>query len=162
MTMSVPSHVPVHRSCVETLLDLIPRAFEPSMSPHVATGIAIRGALAALVSSMVYGCGTSALNLLCTHQGQVGGHVLLFQSSICNYGPGLSTPRNETEVLNTPQEKSLFSPQDTMWADLADECAAAGIGISAWVFPQTFMDVATIGAHDLFLVARRALTNNYL
>lgn len=39
----------VIRSCIESLLDLIPITFEASTTPHVAAGAAIRGGLAALV-----------------------------------------------------------------------------------------------------------------
>ncbi|KAG8982522.1 COPII coat Sec23p-Sfb3p heterodimer component [Tulasnella sp. JGI-2019a] len=114
------------RPCIEMLLDIIPRTFEATAVPHVAAGAALRGGLAAL--------------------SRTGGQILHFQSSLCSYGPGFLIPRNESDLSGTAKEKGLFVPQDTMWSDLAEECAASGAGINVWVFPESFVDVATIGA----------------
>ncbi|KAG8846854.1 COPII coat Sec23p-Sfb3p heterodimer component [Tulasnella sp. 330] len=114
------------RSTIEALLDLIPNTFEVYSSPHVAAGAAIRGGLAAL--------------------SRIGGQILLFQSSLCSYGPGLLVPRGESELAGTAKEHTLFVPQDPSWSDLAEECAESGVGINAWVFPESFVDVATVGA----------------
>jgi len=36
-------------------------------------------------------------------------------------------------------------PQDIFWRNLAEECVDAGVGVNMFLFPNQYIDVATIG-----------------
>ena len=48
-------------------------------------------------------------------------------------------------MYNTEKEKILFGPQDHFYKTLAVNCVDAGICIDLFLFPNNYIDVATIG-----------------
>lgn len=52
-------------------------------------------------------------------------------------------------LYGTDKEKTLFQPQETSWLDIAEECAEAGVGVHMFLFPSSFIDVASIGKRVL-------------
>ncbi|KAL5536166.1 SFB3 [Sanghuangporus sanghuang] len=116
------------RNVIEGLLTSLPNRFENESVHLCALGAAMRGCLAAL--------------------SRRGGQAILFQSSMCSVGPGVSEARlDESKLYDTDKEKQLFTPRDPMWTDLAEELAEAGIGVSMLVGtgPISFVDFASIG-----------------
>lgn len=81
-----------------------------------------------------------------------GGQVILFESSMCSVGPGLSEARlDESKMYDTDKEKQLFEPRDPMWLELGEEFAEAGIGLSMLAGAGTtgYIDFASIGARQI-------------
>lgn len=51
----------------------------------------------------------------------------------------------ESNLHKTEKERLLYSPRHVFWKNIADECADEGIGISMFLAPSNFLDVASIG-----------------
>jgi protein transport protein SEC24 len=99
------------RNVIEPLLADLPSRFASSPTHLCAPGAAMRGCLASLVRK--------------------GGQAIVFQSSMCSAGPGVSEVQlDETKLYDTDKERQLFMPGNEMWRDLGDEFAEAGIGVS--------------------------------
>ncbi|KAI5121951.1 hypothetical protein M0805_002022 [Coniferiporia weirii] len=116
------------RNVIESLLADIPVRFEEAPTHLCALGAAIRGCLAAFARR--------------------GGQVILFQSSMCSVGPGVTEARlDESKMYDTDREKQLFQTRDPMWTDLAEEMAEEGVGVCVFVGtgPKAFVDFASIG-----------------
>lgn len=74
-----------------------------------------------------------------------GGHVVMFQGVIPTIGMGKLEPvQMESNLHKTEKERLLYSPRDVFWKNIADECADEGIGISMFLAPSNFLDVASI------------------
>ena len=116
------------RNVIEGLLASLPERFEEAPTHLCALGAAVRGCLAAL--------------------SRRGGQVIVFHSSMCSIGPGVSGARlDESKFYDTDKEKQLFTPQDAMWTDLGEELAETGIGVSMLVGTgaMAYVDFASIG-----------------
>jgi len=50
----------------------------------------------------------------------------------------------ESNFYKTEKERLLYSPRNVFWKNIADECADEGIGISMFLAPLSFLDVASI------------------
>lgn len=48
--------------------------------------------------------------------------------------------------MGTDKEKSLFSPQDDFYQKLAGKCVESGVGVDLFLFPNAYIDVASVGA----------------
>lgn len=114
------------KSQIQNLLDMLPGMVEKSTEGNrVAAGSAIRGALAGLRMQ--------------------GGQINLFLSSLPTYGAGLLKPRDDPSSSNTDKERLLFGPADPFWRQTAEELAEAGVGVNLFLFPDSYIDVATLG-----------------
>ena len=125
---------------IEGLLSALPGRFESAPTHLSALGAAVRGCLAGLARR--------------------GGQVVLFQSSMCSVGPGVSEARlDESKLYDTDKERQLFIPRDSMWMDLAGELAEAGIGVLMLVGTgaTAYVDFASIGT-DLAQMSETILT----
>ncbi|CAG8583784.1 1871_t:CDS:10 [Diversispora eburnea] len=76
---------------------------------------------------------------------ETGGKLLLFQTALPTFGPGSIKQREDPKIYNTDKERSLFSPQDNYYKTLATNCVDSGICIDLFLFPNTYVDIATIG-----------------
>ncbi|KAF9517526.1 hypothetical protein BS47DRAFT_1371371 [Hydnum rufescens UP504] len=119
------------RALIERLLDIISQQFVDRPNTACALSPALRGALAAM--------------LRLSEKVTTGGQVMLFQSSLPNFGSGALSTRNEVSLYGTDKEKTLFQPQEASWQDLAQECAEAGVGVHMFLFPTQYIDVTSIG-----------------
>ena len=115
------------RSQVESLLNMLPDMMEnrPDGS-RVAAGSAIKGALAGLR--------------------MLGGQVNLFLSSLPVIGAGKLSAREDPTTYNTDKEKALFTPADPFWRTTAEELAECGVGVNLFLFPDQYIDIASVGA----------------
>jgi len=70
----------------------------------------------------------------------------MFQVTIPTLGMGQLEPvQMESSLHKTEKERPLYSPRNVFWKNIADECADEGIGISMFLAPSNFLDVASIG-----------------
>lgn len=69
----------------------------------------------------------------------------MFQGVIPTLGMGQLDPVHmESDLHKTEKERVLYSPRDVFWKNIADECADEGIGISMFLAPSSFLDIASI------------------
>ena len=78
-------------------------------------------------------------------QKDFGGKAMIFQTALPTYGPGPLTPREDPKILGTEKEKTLYEPQEYFWRKISQDCAVSGICIDSYLFPASYIDVATIG-----------------
>ena len=112
------------RSQILHLLSSLPKVFAESPHPSAALGPATQAALLSLA--------------------RIGGQTNLFQTSLPSIGAGALQPRDESKLQHTDREKTLFVPQDLFWRNLAEECVDAGVGVNLFLFPNQYIDVATL------------------
>jgi hypothetical protein len=79
------------------------------------------------------------------HQGTHGGKLLLFECCLPTLGPGALKSREEHKSMGTDKEKTLFSPQDPLYAKIASEYSSCGIGVDLFLMANSFVDMATLG-----------------
>ncbi|KAL7416970.1 hypothetical protein BDY24DRAFT_426217 [Mrakia frigida] len=113
------------RTQILRLLSSLPKTFADSPHPDAALGPAIQAALLTVA--------------------RIGGQINVFQTSLPTFGAGALKPRDEPKLQHTDREKTLFVPQDIFWRNLAEECVDAGVGVNMFLFPNQYIDVATIG-----------------
>jgi protein transport protein SEC24 len=70
----------------------------------------------------------------------------VFQSTMPVSGPGALKARDDSSLRNADKEKQLFASQSEVYSDLAKECVKNSICVHNYMFPFSYMDVATIGA----------------
>jgi hypothetical protein len=69
----------------------------------------------------------------------------MFQGVIPTLGMGQLEPVHmESNLHKTEKERVLYSPRNVFWKNIADECADEGIGVSMFLAPSSFVDVASI------------------
>lgn len=69
----------------------------------------------------------------------------MFQGMMSTLGMGRLEPIHmESNLHKTEKERVLYSPRDVFWKNIADECADEGIGVSMFLAPSSFMDIASI------------------
>ncbi|KXS17082.1 hypothetical protein M427DRAFT_97202 [Gonapodya prolifera JEL478] len=114
------------RTNLETLLDTLPTMFETTRTTESVLGAAVQAVDMALAA--------------------VGGRLLIFQSSLANAGPGALSVREDTKLLGTDQEKTMFQSQDVpLWKKLGTSLVNHGVCVDMWVVPGGYVDLATIG-----------------
>lgn len=124
------------RVVIESTLTTISTAFAKDPIPEPALGALSRAAWLAMSLK--------------------GGRMCLFLGALPTWGPGKLRMRENTSLYNTPEEKSLYDAASAHWKNIADEFVNIGVGIDCFLFPSSYIDVATVGllAHttggDLF------------
>lgn len=113
------------REVIECLLDRLPHMFVSSHCTEPVMGSAVQAAQMAMQST--------------------GGKLLLFQSSLCVNGLGKLKKRDEHKVMNSDKEVELFKSQSNFYKKQAEECVKNGIHVDQFIFPHSYMDVATMG-----------------
>lgn len=74
----------------------------------------------------------------------VGGQINLFLSALPTYGAGKLQMRDDPTLYNTDKERNLFGIGHPVWRILADELAETGVGVNLFLFPEQYIDVATL------------------
>lgn len=113
------------REVIENLLSQLPHMFEHTRSTEPVLGSAVISSVLAMKD--------------------FGGKMVLFSSTMPTKGPGAIRAREETSLLGTEKEKSLFTPQSEFYKEQAEKCVECGISADIFICNQAYFDVATIG-----------------
>lgn len=90
-------------------------------------------------------CMPSAVQACTTALHATGGRLIVMQSVLVNVGPGTVRNREDPKVLGTEKERVLFAPQTEFYRGLGERCVDAGVGVDLFLFPCSYIDVASIG-----------------
>ncbi|KAF9280905.1 COPII coat Sec23p-Sfb3p heterodimer component [Linnemannia elongata] len=113
------------QSLVESMLDMLPQLFAENKITEAVIGAVVQSVRMALESR--------------------GGKLIVFQTSLPTHGPGALRHRDELKLYGTEKEKTLYAPQDDFYKKLAETCVDAGLSIDLFLFPNAYVDVATLG-----------------
>ncbi|KAI7817471.1 Sec23/Sec24 trunk domain-containing protein [Gamsiella multidivaricata] len=110
---------------VESLLDMLPQLFAENKTTEPVIGAVVQAVRMALENR--------------------GGKLIIFQTALPTFGPGALRHRDDSKLYNTDKEKTLYAPQDDFYKKLAECCVDAGLSIDLFLFPNAYVDVATLG-----------------
>lgn len=65
--------------------------------------------------------------------------------SLPSIGPGPLKPREDPKLFGTDKEKTLFEPAEYFWKKCGQDFASCGVSVDMYLFPTSYIDVATIG-----------------
>nr|XP_023659096.1 protein transport protein Sec24C-like isoform X3 [Paramormyrops kingsleyae] len=121
------------RTVIHSLLDQIPAMFADTQETETVFGPVIQAGLEALKAA------------------DCAGKLFIFHSSLpMATGPGKLKNREDRKLIGTDKEKSLFQPQVSFYGNLAKECVAQGCCVDLFLFPNQYVDVATLGVVPYF------------
>lgn len=116
------------RAVIDSLLDQIPEMFFETKETESMLSPVVQAGLAALVSA------------------DLAGKLFVFHSSLpIAEAPGKLKNRDDRKLLGTEKEKTILSPQSQVYTKLGQECVKAGCSVDLYLFPNSYVDVATIG-----------------
>ncbi|XP_071503728.1 protein transport protein Sec24C-like [Diadema antillarum] len=116
------------RAVIESLLDQIPEMFAETRETESMLGPVVQAGLEALKAA------------------DASGKLLIFHSSLAILeGPGKLKNRDDRKLLGTDKEKTVLSPQISFYTKLSQECVVQGCSVDMFLFPNSYVDVATIG-----------------
>ncbi|XP_026996265.2 protein transport protein Sec24C isoform X2 [Tachysurus fulvidraco] len=116
------------RVVIESLLDQIPEMFADTRETETVFGPVIQAGLEALKAA------------------DCAGKLFVFHTSLpIAEAPGKLKNREDKKLVGTDKEKTLFQPQVSFYANLAKECVAQGCCVDLFLFPNQYVDVATLG-----------------
>ncbi|XP_017213967.2 protein transport protein Sec24C isoform X2 [Danio rerio] len=116
------------RVVIESLLDQIPEMFADTRETETVFGPVIQAGLEALKAA------------------DCAGKLFIFHSSLpIAEAPGKLKNREDKKLVGTDKEKSLFQPQVSFYNTLAKDCVAQGCCVDLFLFPNQYVDVATLG-----------------
>ncbi|ORY06568.1 hypothetical protein K493DRAFT_203088 [Basidiobolus meristosporus CBS 931.73] len=114
------------RDIIENLLESLPSMFANNRVVEPVLGAAMQSAYMALKD--------------------LGGKIFAFHTSLPIFGPGTLKNRDDPKLNGTDKEYTMYSPQDTFYKSLTTEMVESGISVDLFLFPNSYVDVATIGA----------------
>uniref|UniRef100_A0A3B4AWB8 SEC24 homolog C, COPII coat complex component n=1 Tax=Periophthalmus magnuspinnatus TaxID=409849 RepID=A0A3B4AWB8_9GOBI len=115
------------RQVIESLLDQIPDMFADTRETETVFGPVIQAGLEALKAA------------------DCAGKLFIFHTSLpIAEAPGKLKNREDKKLVGTDKEKSLFQPQISFYNSLAKDCVAQGCCVDLFLFPNQYVDVATL------------------
>ncbi|XP_026770806.3 protein transport protein Sec24C isoform X1 [Pangasianodon hypophthalmus] len=116
------------RVVIESLLDQIPEMFADTRETETVFGPVIQAGLEALKAA------------------DCAGKLFVFHTSLpIAEAPGKLKNREDKKLVGTDKEKTLFQPQVSFYGNLAKDCVAQGCCVDLFLFPNQYVDVATLG-----------------
>ncbi|XP_072138675.1 protein transport protein Sec24C-like isoform X1 [Mobula birostris] len=116
------------RAVINSLLEQIPEMFADTRETETVFGPVIQAGLEALKAA------------------ECAGKLFIFHSTLpLAEAPGKLKNRDDKKLINTDKEKVLFQPQTSFYSNLAKECVAQGCCVDLFLFPNQYVDVATLG-----------------
>ncbi|XP_051897554.1 protein transport protein Sec24C [Pristis pectinata] len=116
------------RAVINSLLEQIPEMFADTRETETVFGPVIQAGLEALKAA------------------ECAGKLFIFHSTLpLAEAPGKLKNRDDKKLINTDKEKVLFQPQTSFYNNLAKECVAQGCCVDLFLFPNQYVDVATLG-----------------
>ncbi|CAL2040490.1 unnamed protein product [Caenorhabditis brenneri] len=74
------------------------------------------------------------------------GKLIVFSTVLPTYdAPGKLKTKNDRSLLGTDKEKGALVPQEDSYTKLGEQCVKSGVTVDLFLFPNAFIDVATIG-----------------
>nr|XP_031316946.1 protein transport protein Sec24C isoform X1 [Camelus dromedarius]XP_031316947.1 protein transport protein Sec24C isoform X1 [Camelus dromedarius]XP_031316948.1 protein transport protein Sec24C isoform X1 [Camelus dromedarius] len=115
------------RTVITSLLDQIPEMFADTRETETVFAPVIQAGMEALKAA------------------ECAGKLFLFHTSLpIAEAPGKLKNRDDRKLINTDKEKTLFQPQTGAYQTLAKECVAQGCCVDLFLFPNQYVDVATL------------------
>ncbi|GFS28471.1 protein transport protein Sec24D [Nephila pilipes] len=112
---------------VDSLMEHIPRIFMNEPATEIILGPVIQVGLEALKNA------------------NCSGKLLIFHSTIPNAdAPGKLPHREGQKLLGTDKQKIALAPQTEFYSKLAQDCVAAGCAVDLFLFPSTYVDIASM------------------
>ncbi|KAM6362410.1 LOW QUALITY PROTEIN: protein transport protein Sec24D [Alca torda] len=131
------------RSVVINLLDQIPEMFADTNESETIFAPVIQAGMEALKAA------------------ECAGKLFIFHSSLPTAeAPGKLRNRDE-KLLNTDKEKTLFQPQVNSYEALARDCVANGCCVNLFLFPNQYVDVASMGLVTMYTGGTLYKYNNF-
>ncbi|XP_065494970.1 protein transport protein Sec24C isoform X2 [Caloenas nicobarica] len=116
------------RTVIASLLDQIPEMFADTRETETVFAPVIQAGLEALKAA------------------ECAGKLFIFHTSLpIAEAPGKVKNRDDRKLINTDKEKTLFQPQTSFYNNLAKDCVAQGCCVDLFLFPNQYLDVATLG-----------------
>ncbi|XP_065602837.1 protein transport protein Sec24C isoform X2 [Cyrtonyx montezumae] len=116
------------RTVIASLLEQIPEMFADTRETETVFGPVIQAGLEALKAA------------------ECAGKLFIFHTSLpIAEAPGKLKNRDDKKLINTDKEKTLFQPQTSFYSNLAKDCVAQGCCVDLFLFPNQYLDVATLG-----------------
>ncbi|KAM6390302.1 LOW QUALITY PROTEIN: protein transport protein Sec24C [Pluvialis apricaria] len=116
------------RTVIASLLDQIPEMFADTRETETVFAPVIQAGLEALKAA------------------ECAGKLFIFHTSLpVAEAPGKVKNRDDKKLINTDKEKTLFQPQTSFYNSLAKDCVAQGCCVDLFLFPNQYLDVATLG-----------------
>ncbi|KAF6317839.1 SEC24-like protein C, COPII coat complex component [Rhinolophus ferrumequinum] len=115
------------RAVITSLLDQIPEMFADTRETETVFAPVIQAGMEALKAA------------------ECAGKLFLFHTSLpIAEAPGKLKNRDDRKLINTDKEKTLFQPQTGAYQSLAKDCVAQGCCVDLFLFPNQYVDVATL------------------
>uniref|UniRef100_A0A672N602 SEC24 homolog D, COPII coat complex component n=1 Tax=Sinocyclocheilus grahami TaxID=75366 RepID=A0A672N602_SINGR len=116
------------RAVVNNLLDQIPDMFADTNESETVFAPVIQAGVEALKAA------------------ECSGKLFIFHSSIPTAeAPGKLKNRDDRKLVGTEKEKTLFQPQRGVYEQLTKDCVAQGCCVDLFLFPNQYVDIATMG-----------------
>ncbi|NWQ64072.1 SC24D protein, partial [Neopipo cinnamomea] len=132
------------RSVVTNLLDQIPELFADTNESETILAPVIQAGMEALKAA------------------ERAGKLFIFHSSLPTAeAPGKLKNRDDKKLLNTDKEKTLFQPQGNCYEALARDCVANGCCVDLFLFPNQYVDVASVGLVTMYTGGTLYKYNNF-
>lgn len=113
---------------INSLMEQIPVMFADTRETETVLGPVIQAGLEALKAA------------------DCAGKLFIFHSTLpIAEAPGKLKNRDDRKLLGTDKEKTILSPQNTFYNNLGQECVSNGCCVDLFLFPNTYIDVATLG-----------------
>uniref|UniRef100_A0A8C4SGL1 SEC24 homolog C, COPII coat complex component n=1 Tax=Erpetoichthys calabaricus TaxID=27687 RepID=A0A8C4SGL1_ERPCA len=120
------------RAVINSLLEQIPDMFADTRETETVFGPVIQAGLEALKAA------------------DCAGKLFIFNSTLpIAEAPGKLKNREDKKLIGTDKEKTLFQPQTSFYGSLAKDCVAQGCCVDLFLFPNQYVDVATLGVVPL-------------
>ncbi|XP_064005948.1 protein transport protein Sec24D isoform X2 [Pogoniulus pusillus] len=132
------------RSVVISLLNQIPEVFADTNESETIFAPVIQAGVEALKAA------------------ECAGKLFIFHSSLPTAeAPGKLRNRDDKKLLNTDKEKTLFQPQVNAYEALARDCVANGCCVNLFLFPNQYVDVASMGLVTMYTGGTLYKYNNF-
>ena len=89
-------------------------------------------------------CLGPALKAAFTVTKHIGGKMCVFQSILPTLGDGTLVPRENIQIMGTPDEVKLLRPAQNWYKETAVEFSRAQICVDMFLFPHSYIDVASL------------------
>lgn len=114
------------RTVVDAFLDSLPSMFQDNVNVESAFGPALKTAFMVM--------------------NQLGGKLLIFQSSLPSLGVGrLKLRGDDLRVYGTDKEHTLRVPEDPFYKQMAADFTKYQIAVNVYAFSDKYTDIATLG-----------------